>query len=359
MAKLEHPELVPRTPDGQIDYQAYLQTSEYDFLRTNPHLGKHICLLDLGGSRAAGVDQYDSDVDIRGVAVNTLDEIIGITPDFYVVDHSTTDTVIYSLCHAVNMFTKCNPTALEMLGLEPDQYLYVNDIGQDILDNKHAFLSRQAIDAFGGYATRQYDQLEHNLLNNGGNDDKELQMLRRSIEHAIASLNAMSPKHVIDMKVSVLPNTDNDMSNVVISGKFDKVPVTNLKAMISNINSIQKDYGKINKRNSKKDEFHLNKHMSTLIKMYFMGIDLHEKGEIITYRPNERDLLLAIRRGEYTVDDGMHVRDEFFDMLHDVQDKYLYAVKHTVLPETYDVEAIREMMRRITTKNLLEYEDKR
>lgn len=41
-------------------------SSEYDFLRTNEHLGNNIILLTLGGSHAYGMDKETSDLDCRG-----------------------------------------------------------------------------------------------------------------------------------------------------------------------------------------------------------------------------------------------------------------------------------------------------
>ena len=45
---------------------------EYDFLRTNPHLGPNIMFLTLGGSHAYGTNIEGSDIDVRGVAANTM-----------------------------------------------------------------------------------------------------------------------------------------------------------------------------------------------------------------------------------------------------------------------------------------------
>lgn len=45
--------------------------SEYDFLRTNEHLGGNIILLTLGGSHAYGTSTENSDIDVRGCALNS------------------------------------------------------------------------------------------------------------------------------------------------------------------------------------------------------------------------------------------------------------------------------------------------
>lgn len=49
---------------------------EYDFLRTDKHLGDKIILLGLGGSYAYGSNVETSDLDIRGIALNTKEEIL-------------------------------------------------------------------------------------------------------------------------------------------------------------------------------------------------------------------------------------------------------------------------------------------
>lgn len=48
-----------------------IHSEPYDFLRTNPHLGKHLMFLTIGGSHAYGTNVEGSDVDIRGVALNS------------------------------------------------------------------------------------------------------------------------------------------------------------------------------------------------------------------------------------------------------------------------------------------------
>ena len=72
-----------------------LQTTEYNFLRENKHLGDNIMLLTLGGSHAYGMETADSDLDVRGIAYNTKEEIL-LGKDFEQVVDVPTDTSIYS-----------------------------------------------------------------------------------------------------------------------------------------------------------------------------------------------------------------------------------------------------------------------
>lgn len=73
-----------------------LKTSEYDFLRNNKHLGSNIILLGLGGSYSYGMNiEGKSDIDIRGVALNSKEEILLLQNFGQIVDENT-DTTIYS-----------------------------------------------------------------------------------------------------------------------------------------------------------------------------------------------------------------------------------------------------------------------
>ena len=51
-------------------------SKEYDFLRTNPNLGNRIILLGLGGSHAYGTNREGSDLDVRGVTLNSKEQIL-------------------------------------------------------------------------------------------------------------------------------------------------------------------------------------------------------------------------------------------------------------------------------------------
>lgn len=82
---------------------------QYDFLRTNPHLGDNIILLTLGGSHAYGTNVETSDVDIRGCALNSRRELLGMSSFEQVVERET-DTVVYGFNKLMNLLIECNPS---------------------------------------------------------------------------------------------------------------------------------------------------------------------------------------------------------------------------------------------------------
>lgn len=142
------------------EIKAALKTKEYDFLRNNEHLGKNIILLGLGGSHAYGMEHKDSDLDVRGIALSSKSEIL-LGNDFDQVVDTPTDTTIYSFNKIITLVSSNNPNTVELLGLKPEHYLYLSDIGRELLDNKKMFLSKICIKSFAGYSQSQLRRMEN------------------------------------------------------------------------------------------------------------------------------------------------------------------------------------------------------
>lgn len=339
---------------------SFLSSLDYIFLKTDEHLGNNIILLALGGSRAYGTNLPDSDYDVRGITLNTKRQILNVETDFGSVVDTATDTTIYSYMKMIALLTNCNPNTIEILGCKPEHYLYVSDLGQQILEHGNDFLSIRAIDTFGGYADAQYNRLEHGLLGNGDNDDKKLQMLRHSLERDIEAFGSKHKDVGINLKAELVstdefnkiyPNrvVSDNVSNehILINGVINNTPVTDFKTIIGELHKIQSEYGNINKRNTKKTDVKLAKHMMHLIRLYLMGTDVNSGNGIITYREKEHDMLMDIRNGKYMTSDGKRVKESFYDLLSEIQSEYQYSVRNTVLPEKPNYRAITELSRQV------------
>ena len=137
-----------------------LDGHDYDFLRTNEHLKDKIVFLTLGGSYSYGTNIESSDVDIRGCALNSPSDLLGLS-HFEQVVNTETDTTVYSFNKLISLLLDCNPNTIEMLGCKPEHYIYLSDIGKEMIDNRQMFLSRRAVHAFGGYANQQLRRLEN------------------------------------------------------------------------------------------------------------------------------------------------------------------------------------------------------
>lgn len=326
------------------DIQTALYEEErYKFLREKP-LGDNIVLLGLGGSYAYGTNNKNSDIDVRGVATHSAEDIL-TRKGFEQVVNEETDTTIYSLEKIVNLLSNCNPNTIEILGLEPWQYFYVTDIGQALIDNRDMFLSKRAIHSFGGYASSQLRRLENRAAKTMEQSKRE-EFILRSIENAKYTFPAKyfdCPEDAIKLYIDEAVNPDYD-TEVFMDVNLTHYPLRDYKSMWSEMHSIAKEYAKIGARNRKAIERgKLSKHMMHLVRLYLMCFDILEKGEIITYRAKEHDFLMDIRNGKY-LDDEDHPLPEFYDIVDDLESKLEYWKEHTELPANPDYDRINKFL---------------
>ena len=326
------------------DYRAILNKPEYDFINKNEHLGKHVILLGLAGSYAYGTNIESSDIDIRGIALNKKSDLIGLTQFEQYVDDNT-DTVIYAFNKMVNLLLSCNPNTIELLGLAPDNYLYLNDIGKMLLDNKRLFLSKRAIQSFGGYADAQLRRLQNALARDTFLQSEKEQHIFNSVKNAMYSFNSSYKNFEngsleIFIDKSVNPELETE---IFVNANLNHYPLRDYASMWNTMSNVVKDYDKIGKRNKKKDDLHLNKHAMHLIRLFMMAIDILEKGEINTYREKEHDLLMDIRFGKDQTDEGTF-SDSFYDMMREYERRLHYVAEHTDLPAKPDFKRVQELV---------------
>ena len=321
------------------DIKTIIDGKEYDFLRTNPHLKDHTILLGLGGSHAYGTAIADSDIDVRGIALNTKSEILLSRPWEQVVDNQT-DTTIYSFEKIIKLLTNNNPNVLEMLFLEPEQYLFLNDIGQALLNNRNMFLSKKVLYTFGGYARAQLSRLDNKTMQNLDRPGQEMHILR-SIMNAS---NTFPDKYFYYPEDSIRLYIDDaiqeDMeTEIFMDIHLNHYPLRDYKCMWSEMHNIVKDYGKIGKRAKSALRRSINKHAMHLVRLLLCANEILSDGTLHTYRKKDHDLLMAIRNGEYT-DENDQMNDEFFKMVDDLEADMQKAAKTSVLPDLPDYDRI-------------------
>ena len=295
-----------------------LKSAEYDFLRTNENLGSNIILLTFGGSHAYGMDKEDSDVDVRGIALNSKSDIL-LGTDFEQVVDVDTDTTVYSFNKMIQLLTSNNPNTIEQLGCLPQHYFYLSEIGKKLLDNRKMFLSQICVHTFGGYASSQLRRMSNKAARLVGQAENESYILK-SIDNARYEFkNRYYPlQNDNDLKLYIDKSAQKGYdSEIFMDVSLNHYPLRDWAGMWNEMKSIVSSYNKFGRRNEKAVAHDkLGKHMAHLIRLYMMCIDILEKEEIVTYREKERDLLMSIRNGEY-LDGNRQPIPEFYDLLNE------------------------------------------
>ena len=333
-----------------------LKKPEYSFLQTDPVLKDNILLLTYGGSIAYGTNNANSDTDIRGVCFNRVEDLLGFNEShtFEQLINTDTDTVIYSLNKLVRLLISCNPNTIEILGCKPEHYFCVNKYGQMLIDNKKMFLSQKATKSFSGYARQQLARLENALARDRLEQSKKEKHI---LDACQSTIDAFEKRYSVDVeKFFELILKDSDKEDMeketFVNVNLHEVPLREFAGMAADLANVARCYDKLNHRNHKKDDNHLNKHAMHLVRLYLMGIDILEKEEIITYREYDIPELLAIRAGKYQKEDGTY-RNEFFEMVNEYEKRIKYAAMNTSLPVEPDYSRIHQMISEINRKTIL------
>lgn len=333
-----------------MDFLKLMNSEKYDFLRTEPRLGKRIILLGLGGSYAYGTNNENSDIDFRGITLNQSSDLLGLT-EFEQYEDNNTDTVIYSFNKAVKLFLECNPNTIELLGLEEEQYLIKTALGQELLEHKGLFLSKRAARSFGGYAGAQLRRLQNAIARDSMPQQERERHIYNSVLNALEDFRRryeMFDKGSINIYIDDSDNPEFE-TELFIDAEYKHLPLRDYENMLSVMNSVIRDYDKLGKRNRKKDDNHLNKHAMHLIRLFMMAIDILEKGEIITRRTNDLELLKSIRRGEFQKEDRTFSK-EFYDMLSDFESRLETATENSLLPPGPDMKKVEEFVEYVNRK---------
>ena len=298
--------------------KSLINTTEYDFLRTNEHLGSNMILITLGGSHAYGTNIETSDVDIRGCALNSKEEIL-TNKKFEQFVNEETDTTIYSFNKLISLLTNVNPNTIELLGCKPEHYLYLSPIGKELLNNRHLFLSKKCIHSFGGYANAQLRRLDNKAARLVTQSEQEVHILK-SIENASYTFKNEYFSYDDDAIKLYIDKSEQEEydTEIFMDINLKHYPLRDYKGMWAVMHNIVKEYSKIGHRNANAIEHgKLAKHMMHLVRLYLMCLDILNEGEIITHREKDHDFLMDIRNGKY-LDDNRQPTSEFFDIVNDL-----------------------------------------
>lgn len=318
----------------KYSYEELLKNPNYEFLLKNEHLGKNIIMLCFGGSHAYGTNVEASDVDIRGVAIERPEEIIGFKTFEQFLDDST-DTTIYAFNKIIKLLIDNNPNIIECLGLKPEHYIYLSPLGKELLEHKHLFLSQKSFYTFGGYAKANLKRLENALARDNYPEEEKNKHIAMSLENAIETFNLQHNTQVNPAFAHV------KNGKLVYDLNLKDFHAEDLENLYSTISNTTRNYKELLNRNRKKDDSHLNKHAMHLVRLYLMCLDLLKTGEVITYREKDHQLLMNIRNGKYMTPEG-NLSSDFYVMVENIENECKKALETTKLPKKANLEEIQK-----------------
>ena len=308
-----------------------LNTAKYAFLKTNPDLANMIYLV-VSGSNAYGTSNNNSDLDLRGVAVEPSRYIYGLD-SFEQFEDRASDTVIYGLKKFVGLLAKANPNVLELLGVNEDCIVFESESGQHLRENAGLFLSKRVIGSFGNYAIAQLRRLQNALCHDSYSEEQQAQHL----QHVLASQLDHFRSHYTAFPAGAMNINMDEAKALTLDIRLQDYPMKDFVGIAFELNSIIKTYDKLNNRNNKKDEKALYKHAMHLIRLLITGTDILTGKGIITNRRDEHRLLMDIRNGKFTFDDIFVMTDVY-------QRDFEQAAKTTTLPDEPNMAAIDDFL---------------
>ena len=154
-----------------------------------------VCYSAIVGSRAYGLATDLSDTDIRGVFVAPPALLWSLqgTPDH--VERLESEEFYWELKQFMVLALKANPNVLEVLSSPLVQVM--DDIGQRLVSERRAFLSKLAYQTYNGYVLSQFKKLEQDIRNHGAPKWKHVMHLIRLLYQGIELLR--SGELVIDV----------------------------------------------------------------------------------------------------------------------------------------------------------------
>lgn len=288
-----------------------------------------LAALVMGGSHAYGLANENSDVDIRGVAFNSREELL-LGKDFESYSDNNTDTVIYSHQKFLKLLQKCNMKALEMLGVRSEDTFKDSAFFNELLFNQDKYISKELISQVLGYVNAQMRLVDKKM--DAVSDDHHNVYLTKSLQYSMRSLgeNFDINFYIKDGKIYMKGNYDASLTEVM--------------QMYANISNLLKQDKKENKSSSKKMPIDvMAKAQANVLYAYLFLIDILEGNGIKTYRSEEdRKLLLAVKNKEFVSQNKP--TKEFYDLVKEKEERLTELKTKTHLREKADEEFFNSLL---------------
>lgn len=140
---------------------------------TREEIEDGMILFCTSGSHAYGLNTEMSDRDYKGICIAPRRFYVSLDtfeqkdkgwdneslPDSKFPELDGSDSVVYEVRRYLSLLRSQNPNILEMLWQEPEDYIYINDLGKVLVANRHRLLSKKIAGTFVQYARAQIKKM--------------------------------------------------------------------------------------------------------------------------------------------------------------------------------------------------------
>ncbi len=177
---------------------------------TGHNLNQHVIYRCIVGSRAYGLDHDQSDTDRRGIYLPPASmhwSIYGVPEQ---LENDATQECYWELEKFLRLALKANPNVLE--ALHSPLVEHADEIAQELLAARGAFVSKLVYQTFNGYAMSQFKKMEQELRNRGAIKWKHAMHLLRLLLAGIETLRTgVVPVLVTEHRERLLAIRDGQM----------------------------------------------------------------------------------------------------------------------------------------------------
>ncbi len=351
-------------------------------------LEKRIVLFAVVGSQAYRINTEGSDVDLKGVAVAQKRHYLGFEtfeqkddgwhtePGKMAAIDRSSDICVYEIRKYLHLAALNNPNILELLWLEPSDYLVLTDVGKKLVSYREEMLCTKVKHSFSGYAFAQLKKIETHrkwLLNPPTKKpeladfglSEEYKPLTKDQINAFLEFLYLSVRDCIEFMQPAEELYELLVARIDYKGIFKQhpLPVETLPYIqqmtraspdfirllhisqayrtalreYENYQSWKKNRNPIRAETERKVGYDV-KHAAHLIRLLRMGIEILITGEVIVNRERAGDSpqLRAIRNCEYSYDTVKGIADELFSQIEEVYPQ-------SVLPKYIDRSRINQI----------------
>lgn len=331
----------------------------------------HIIFEAISGSKAYGLDNAQSDTDIRGVYIAPKDMFYSLECPEQVSDE-TNDVVYYELRKFIDLLSKNNPNIIELLYTPEDCILYKHPIYDKVL--AFNWITKQCQHTFAGYALTQIRKargLNKKVLNpmdkerksvidfcfvnyeNGSVPLEKFLEIKNYKQENCGLVNIPHMKEIFGLYYS----HEGLYDGVIRSEKANEVCLSSIpkgekKIAILSFNkdgysSYCKDYKEywewVEKRNDVRYQNTIEhgknydaKNMMHTFRLLQMAKEIANSGEVIVKRPN-REELLSIKVGNFAY-------DELVAKAETLRDDVELAFSNSNLESSLDLESVNNLL---------------